>query len=226
MFKISCFILCLGLFFVPFFSYGQGEDFLSDLQVLEQEGSDVPSLESSEAADKLSDSEIPSLESSEELGHISNSVEKSVLSVKGGGLISAPVLLNQVIFIVPISLELQTPFKNQENLKWLVQVGGGGLADFWSSDKSRFNFHASVDTGLRYDWQPWIFSLTLGAYVTPQTFSRSTEWAIHPVLAHIKWALSAERKFTNVYVGLTGGSFATIYTPFLGVSVRYPLKTW
>ena len=224
MFKISCFILCLGLFFVPFFSYGQGEDFLSDLQVLEQEGSDVLSLESSEEADKLSDSEIPSLESSEGLSHISNSVEESVLSVKGGGFISADVLLGLGSAVFPISLELQTPFKKQENLKWLIQFGGGVLADFWPP--TTVNFHASVDAGLRYDWQTWIFSLTLGAYVTPQTFSGSGEWAILPELAHIKWALSVERKFTNVYVGLTGGSFATIYSPFLGVSVRYPLKTW
>ena len=100
--------------------------------------------------------------------------------------------------------------------------------DFGSSHKKKikFNFYASVDAGLRYDFQPWAASLTLGGYVTPQTFSGSDLWVIHPVLAHIKWALSVERKINNVHVGLTGGSFGTIYTPFLGLSVRFPLKTW
>ena len=95
MFKISRFVLFLGLFFMSFFSYGQGEEFLSDLQALEQPGSEAPSIESSEG-----------------VGDFSNPVGKFVLSVKGEGLISATLFFSNVIPVAPvISLELQTPFK-------------------------------------------------------------------------------------------------------------------
>ena len=212
--KISRFILFLSVFLMPFFSYGQREDFLSDLQALEQSSSEVLSLESSE--------------------NVSNSAGESVLSVKGEGLISVPLFFSQVTPVAPVlSIEFQTPFKEKGNLKWLVQAGGGITVHSQELKKTEaghrkilVKFYVSAEAGLRYDFQPWAASLTLGGYVTPQTFSGSDEWAVHPVLAHIKWTLSVERKFTNVYVGLTGGSFATIYTPFLGLSVRFPFKTW
>ena len=228
MFKINHFILFFGLFFMSFVSYGQGEDLLSDLQALEQPDSEPPSLESSEKANNVLDSEASSIESSEGVNNVPDSVGKSVLSVKGEGLISTPRFLSMTPVAPVISLELQTPFKTKENLKWLVQAGGGTNFSWNSSKKLYLRPYLLVDAGLRYDFQPWTVSLTLGGYLTSKTFSgeAEVERAVHPVLAHIKWALSVERQINKVYVGLTCGSFAIMYGPFLGLSVRFPLETW
>lgn len=141
----------------------------------------------------------------------SNPVGNSMLSLKGEVLAMTSVFFREIVPVVPISLEFQIPFKGNKRLKWLVLTGGGVVFD--KIDDNDFYLYFSLDTGLRYDFQPWAFSLTAGGVITSDTFDifeKGKIYAVHPVATLIEWALSAGRDIANIHVALTVGSFAYI----------------
>ena len=217
LFKLGKFVLFLGLVFMSFVSYGEVEKSLSEEQSLEQQISEMNSLEMSKGEEDLS-----------------NQAGASILSVKGEALASVPLLFKfRIEPIIPVSLEFQVPCKKNEKFKYLVLAGGGVMfsrrADFSPADGKYYEIafpYASFDVGFKYDLQPWTVSLTAGGIVTPNSFKKNIEHAAHPILIHMKWALSVGTYIANTHVALTTGSFATLLTPFLGVSVSIPIAKW
>ena len=205
-FKIGNLTLFLFLFLFQPFSYGETESSLSENQSSEQQ---------------TFSEELP-----REENNYSIQTKSSQLSLKGELLVGTSLFFFGIIPIIPISLEFETPtgMKN-EKLSWLILAGGGitfpGMTPY-----------LSLDVGLRYDFQPLILSLTLGGGITSSflesiTDKEETDYAVSPILIPIKWALSIGRKLQNeTQIALTVGSFATIYSPFLGLSASIPLKKW
>ena len=207
-FKIGNFTLFLFLFCFQSLSYGEAENPFSENQNSEQQTLETFSKELPKEGNN-------------------HQTKSSQLSVKGKLLASTSLFFGKIIPIIPISLELETPagMKNKK-LSWLVLAGGGIRFDTITEP------YFSLDVGLRYDLQPLILSLTLGVGLTPSFLESINDkeegiYAIWPILIPVKWALSIGNKFQNeTQIALTVGSFATMYNPFLGVSVSIPLKKW
>ena len=212
-FEVSNFTLFLFLFLFQSFSYGETkQNSLSENQISEQQTIETFS------------EELPR----EDSGY-SNQTRSSQWSIKGELLASFPIPAGRINPVIPISLEFQTPIGMENKLNWLVQAGGGML---FVHDPHPAEPYLSLDAGLIYDFQFLTLSLTLGGMITSsflEGINDDTEesiFLIHPALIPIKWAFSIGREFSNeIHIALTAGSFATIFMPFLGISVSIPLKT-
>ena len=203
-FKFGKLILFLALFFCQFFSYGEtDENSLFVPEILESPVSETTSLEVSEG----------------EMGH-PNLIKSSQLNVKGELFTTATVNAVSVIPLVLIALEFQTPvIMENKRLNWLAQIGGGAFL-------SGTTPYLSLDTGLRYDFQPsTTVSLTLGVGgFAPFLSGKSilSELMIRSILS-VGWKLSNE-----VHLALNAGFAGTINFPagFIGLSASIPLKKW
>ena len=137
-------------------------------------------------------------------------LESSLLSVKvglGAGLVYG---------FSSALLEFQTPVITQnKKLKWLIQAGAGGVVTPFAAGGPFPYF--PIDTGLRYNFQPFTISLRGGVLFL---LRENTEHSF-------KGALSLGWNITNrIHIELSGGLDNIPHYPSLSLSVSTPLKRW
>ena len=137
-----------------------------------------------------------------------NSSKSSLLSLKlelAGGLIYS---------FFPLWLEFQTPIlMENKNLKWLIQAGVGTVYFPFTGFLPFF----PIDTGLRYDFRPFTFTLKGGAWLIP-----------HEKIGDFKVALAFGWNIANtVHLEFSFGLLSILNAgPFVSLSASVPIQQW
>ena len=138
-------------------------------------------------------------------------LESPLLSVKvelGGGLVYG---------FSSALLEFQTPVITQnKKLKWLIQAGAGGIVTPFAGGGPWPYF--PIDTGLRYNFQPFTTSLRGGVlFLLPEDIEHSFTAALS-----LGWNISH-----RIHIELSAGLDDIPHPDLsLSLSVSTPLKRW
>ena len=170
-----------------------------------------PILENQKLKSQLS--KAPFQKSVEEIKILSSSPESSSISIRaeaGAGIL---------FYFIPLLLEFQTPvLMNNKKLKWLIQAGAGGIVTV----DPDFQFYVPVNTGFRYDLQPFTVALKGGTSFT--TVQGNMKEFGKTASLSIGWNIT-----NSDHIELSGGLFFFLKNYemfFTSLSVSFPIKKW